>query len=161
MFPGKLLFLDWIQSQLRMKVSRITFDRFLDGRPSYCKSNISRIMEENCCMCLYISLVPNQNSSGICRLMQLTHFLGKWSQREELKTQTGLLIQRLALTFHFLAPKPSTSLRVRGCAEGSFPSWKKGLYRAWLLVSEHWTLRQWSCSRDRFHHKTGARRSNP
>lgn len=42
-------------------------------------------------MCSYFPVDPNQKPSRICRLTQLTHFLGEWNHREKLKNQTGLI----------------------------------------------------------------------
>lgn len=59
MFPVNHLFLDRIYSQLRIKVYRIVFGKFLDGRSSYCKSNLPKswkIISISAVICVLIQI---------------------------------------------------------------------------------------------------------
>lgn len=121
MFSVNCLFLNCSLSQLWIKIYRIVFYKFLDGRPGYCKSNVSKIMEENFHMCHYFCLDPDQKSWRICILTLLIHFPGEWSQIGKLKIPTPVIIQVLALIFHSLAAKLLTSLQLLACEEAFLP----------------------------------------
>lgn len=66
MFSVNCLFLNCSLSQLGIKIYRIVFYKFLDGRPGHCKSNVSKIMEENFHMCHYFCVGPDHKSQRIC-----------------------------------------------------------------------------------------------